>query len=113
MAFAAKRLRTSSAAPLGCALAALWAAPANASVDLFSANTLELSGDVRVTGTDGEKSWLDGGFGKLRSSGGGDDFRVRPQLGNVSLVWKPQFAWSIGAGVVGSLQGGERTEACP
>jgi hypothetical protein len=111
MAFAAKRLRTSSAAPLGCALAALWAAPANASVDLFSANTLELSGDVRVTATDGEKSWLDGGFGKLRSSGGGDDFRVRPQLGNVSLVWKPQFAWSIGAVVVGSLQGGERTEA--
>ena len=53
MAFAAKRLRTSSAVPLGCALAALWAAPANASVDLFSANTLELSGDVRVTATDG------------------------------------------------------------
>src|SRR5438270_6772036 len=60
---------------------------------------------------DGEKGWVDGGFGKLRSSGGGDDFRVRPQLGNVNLVWQPQFTWSLSAVIVGSLQGGKRTEA--
>ena len=50
---------------------------------------------MRLVAVDGEKSWVDGGFGKLRSSGGQDDLRVGPQLGNVSLVWKPQFTWSL------------------
>ena len=113
MAGVAKRLRIGSAIPLGCALAALWAAPASAESDLelFSPDTLELTGDVRLVAVDGEKSWVDGGFGKLRSGSDGDDFRVRPQLGNVNLVWQPQFTWSLSATVVGSLQGGERTEA--
>ncbi len=111
MARAAKRLLVRSAIPLGCALAALWPSPAQADsgLDLFSPSTLELSGDLRLVGVDGERSWIDGGFGKLRSGSDGD-FRVRPQLGNVSLVWKPQFSWSLGATIVGSLQGGERTE---
>ncbi|MFL6765812.1 MAG: hypothetical protein ACJ8FO_11510 [Sphingomicrobium sp.] len=65
---------------------------------------------MRLVAVDGEKSWVDGGFGKLRSGSDGD-FRVQPQLGNVSLVWKPQFSWSLGAIVVGSLQGGQRTQA--
>ena len=101
-----------SAIPLGCALAALWAAPAQRRSDLklFTPDTFELSGDVRLVAVDGEKSWVDGGFGKLRSGSDGD-LRVQPQLGNVSLVWKPQFTWSLGAIVVGSVQGGERTEA--
>ena len=34
-----------------------------------------------------------------------------PQLGNVSLVWRPQFSWSLSATVVGAVQGGERTQA--
>ena len=108
-----RRLRIGSAIPLGCALAVLWAAPANAQSDLqlFTPDTFELTGDVRIVAVDGEKSWVRGGFGKLRSSGGQDDLRVGPQLGNVSLVWKPQFTWSLSATVVGSLQGGERTEA--
>src|SRR4051812_25745919 len=107
-----KRLLQRSAAPAACALAALWAVPAAASdFDLFSANTLEANGDIRLVAIDGEKSWLDGGFGKLRSSGGGNDFRVRPQLGNFNLIWQPQFTWSLSATIVGSLQGGDRTEA--
>ena len=111
MANVANRLRRSSAVPLGCALAALWAAPATASdLDLFSADAVEVSGDLRLVGVDGPESWVDGGLGKLRSGSSGD-FRVRPQLGNVSLVWKPQFTWSLGATIVGSLQGGDRTEA--
>ena len=113
MAGVGKRLLSGSAAPVVCALAALWATPANAesSLKLFSSNTLELVGDVRLVAVDGEKSWVDGGFGKLRSSGGGDDFRVRPQLGNVNLIWQPQFTWSLSATIVGSLQGGDRIEA--
>ena len=113
MACVAKRLLCGSAAPVACALAALCAPSASAASDLklFAPDTLEITGDVRVTAVDGERSWLDGGFGKLRSSGGGDDFQVRPQLGNVNLIWQPQFTWSLSATIVGSLQGGERTEA--
>jgi|tagenome__1003787_1003787.scaffolds.fasta_scaffold20930096_1 hypothetical protein len=113
MAGVGKRLLQGSAAPVVCVAAALWASPASAesSFKLFSPDTVELVGDVRVVAVDGEESWVDGGFGKLRSSGGGDDFRVRPQLGNVNLIWQPQFTWSLSATIVGSLQGGDRTEA--
>ena len=112
MAGFGKRLRIGSAIPLGCALAALWAAPANAESDLklFTTDTLEVTGDLRLVAVDGEKSWVDGGFGKLRSGSDGD-LRVRPQLGNANLIWQPQFTWSLSATAVGSVQGGERTEA--
>ena len=75
-------------------------APASASdLKLFTADSIELTGDVRLVAVDGEKSWVDGGFGKLRSGSDGDrDFEVQPQLGNVSLVWKPQFTWSLRRG---------------
>jgi hypothetical protein len=108
----ARRLRISSAIPLGCALAALCAMPARAGGDLklFTPDNFELAGDVRLVAVDGQKSWVDGGFGKLRSGSDGD-FRVEPELGNVSLVWKPQLSWSVGAVIVGSVQGGERTDA--
>jgi hypothetical protein len=111
MACAARRLRTGSALPLGCALAALCSTPATASdLRLFTPDTLEVSGDVRLVAVNGEESWLDGGFGKLRSGSDGD-LRVTPQLGNANLIWQPQFTWSLSATVVGSLQGGERTQA--
>ncbi len=112
MGCVARRVRVLGAIPLGCALAALWAAPATAGPgsQIFTRDAFEISGDVRLVAVGGEKSWVDGGFGKLRSGSDGD-LRVQPQLGNVSLVWKPQFSWSLGAIVVGSLQGGQRTQA--
>jgi hypothetical protein len=113
MACVAKRLLPGSAARVACAFAALCASQAHAETDLklLTPDTLELNGDVRLVAVDGESSRVDGGFGKLRSSGDGSDFRVRPQLGNVNLIWQPQFTWSLSAVVVGSLQGGDRTEA--
>jgi hypothetical protein len=110
MGCVARRLRNRGAIPLGCALAALWGAPASAEARLFTADAFEIAGDVRLIAVDGEKSWVDRGFGKLRSGSDGE-FRMQPQLGTVSLVWKPQFSWSLGAVVAGSLQGGQRTEA--
>lgn len=111
MACAVRRLRNRSALPLGCVLFALCPAPAVASdLRLFTPDTLELSGDVRMVAVNGEESWLDGEFGKLRS-GSDHDLRIGPQLGNVDLVWQPQFTWSLSATIVGSLQGGERTQA--
>ena len=89
MACAVRRLRSGSALPLGCALAALCASPAAASdLRVFTPDTMEVSGDVRLVAVNGEKSWLDRGFGKLRSGSDGE-LRIRPELGNVDLVWKP------------------------
>ena len=98
--------------PLGCALAALWATSASADTGarIFTRDAFEVSGDVRLVAIDGERSWVDGGFGKLRSGSNGD-WQVRPELGNLSLVWKPQLTWSLGAVVVGEIQGGQRTDA--
>src|SRR5437868_12543293 len=90
MAGVGKRLRLGSAASVACALC-FCASPATASdLSLFAPGNLQLIGDVRLVALDGEKSWVDGGFGKLRSSGGGNDVRVRPQLGNVNLLWRSE-----------------------
>src|SRR4051812_31082992 len=99
MSRVARRLRIGSAIPLGCALAALWATPALAGsgFKLFTADTFELTGDLRFVAADGEKSWTRSGFGKLRSSGDNGDLRIGPQLGNVNLIWQPQFTWSLSA----------------
>ena len=111
MACVVRRLRFRSALPWGCALAALCASPAAASdLRLFTPDTLEVSADVRLVAVNGEESWLDGGFGKLRS-GSDHDWKFGPQLGNADLIWQPQFSWSLSATIVGSIQGGERTHA--
>jgi hypothetical protein len=111
MACAARRLLFRGALPFGCALAALWATSATASdLRLFTPDTLEIDGDVRLVAVNGEPGWLDRRFGKLRSGSDGG-LHVRPELGNAALVWQPQLAWSLSATVVGSLQGGERTQA--
>jgi hypothetical protein len=108
----AKRVFCNCAAPIACVVAALWTCPARAQSDvkIFTDDTVELIGDVRFVAADGQKSWLDGGFGKLRSGSDGNDFKVRPELGNVSLVWQPQFGWALSGTVVTSVQGGERTQ---
>ena len=113
MACVARRLLHGSAARVACAVVALWTSPALAESDfkLFTAETVELNGDLRLVAVDGEKSWLDGGFGRLRSGGAGDGVRFRPQLGNTNVIWQPQLGWALSGTVVGSLQGGERTEA--
>lgn len=110
MGLVARRVLFKSALPLGCALAALWPTAASGSdLRLFTADSFEGSGDVRLVGVDGEKGWLDGGFGKLRSGSAGE-WKLDPQLGNANLIWKPQFTWSLSAIIVGSLQGGADTQ---
>ena len=82
-------------------------------VELITAETVSLTANARLSLTDGEESWVDGGFGKLATSGDhGDDndFRILPQLGDVNLIWQPRFGWSLSGTVVAALQGGQRTE---
>jgi hypothetical protein len=78
-------------------------------VELISPETLALYGDVRAVAVDGEPSWTDGGFGKLRD-GGGDparrsDLRVKPHLGETGVVWQPRLGWSLSGTVVALVQG--------
>jgi hypothetical protein len=89
------------------------AAPALAEgTDLFSAETLSVTGTVSLAATDGEESWTDSGFGKLSTSGTKEgDRRARPLLSEANLIWQPRFGWSLSATIVGTFQGGERNEA--
>lgn len=81
-------------------------ARAQSGTDLFSAETLHASADLRVVGVDGEPSWLDGGYGKARF---GDDghFRVRPEAVEADLIWQPRFTWSLTGTVVAIAQHGQ------
>jgi hypothetical protein len=80
-------------------------------MDLLSPETLSVTGTVSVAATNGEESWIDGGFGKLSTSGTNDgDWRVRPLLSEANLIWQPRLSWSLSATVVGTFHGGERNE---
>ena len=84
-----------AACALVLALAA--AAPAWAQVDLFSRQTVSGLVDLRLAAADGERAWTDGGYGKGRYGGGGDDIVITPQLAEAALEWKPRFSWDLGA----------------
>lgn len=64
-----------------------------------------------MSAADGPKSWLRGGLGKIDTSGDGSDYRVEPRLGEANLVWTPQLGWAVSGVVVGTVNGGERTQA--
>ena len=94
---------------LPAALLASSSAASAEPIDLLSAETLSISGDLRLVAIDGEESWVDEGLGKL-SGGANGDWRGRPALGNADLVWRPTFGWDLSAVVVAHLQGGRKTE---
>ena len=78
-------------------LLALAALPAHAEADLFSRDTFSGLADIRLAASNGERSWTDGGYGKTRYSGGGDDWKLTPQLAEAALEWKPRLTWDLGA----------------
>src|SRR4026209_1633537 len=87
----------------GAAIAACWLLPtvAHAQDSPRLPYDFSATADVRVIGVNGEKSWLDGGFGKLRfGPGGGDDVRIRPEVVEGTLAWTPHLTWSLGAAIV-------------
>jgi len=80
--------------------------------DILSRETLMVTGAASLSLTDGEESWVDGGFGKLSTSGTGDgDVRLLPALNEANLIWQPRLGWNLTGTFVGTFQGGERTEA--
>ena len=60
--------------------------------------------DLRAAAADGERSWLDGGFGKLRFGGGDDAVRGRLALADAALAWRPRLTWDLSAVIDGEVQ---------
>jgi len=79
--------------------------------DILSAETLTAAADVRLVGVDGERSWVAGGFGKVRYGGYRpdvpSDFHIEPKFAEADLIWQPRFTWSLQGTVVALVQGGE------
>ncbi len=71
------------------------AAGAHAETQLFDRENIDGWIDVRAVTADGERGWLDGGFGKLRY---GDETGVA--LAQAAMVWKPRFADTVTGYVV-------------
>jgi hypothetical protein len=97
------------------ALGATQAAAADSGLDLYSPQTLMVSGDVRMVGVGGERSWVDDGFGKLRYGGKHDHeegpFRVLPRVGQADVVWQPRLGWAVSATVAATVQDKDGIEA--
>ena len=73
--------------------------------DIFSKNTITVLLDARLVAADGERSFVDGGLGKTRFSGGANgDLRVRPLPMEADLIWQPRFTNSLSATVSGAWQ---------
>jgi hypothetical protein len=96
------------------ALSSAAATPAHAdpgATDLFSAETLTATADLRLTAVDGEPSWLAGGFGKTRYGADDPGLSVRPRIAEADLIWQPRFTWSLSGTVVATAQeGADRLE---
>ena len=86
--------------PISCAstlvFVAAFAGQAHAGgADLFGLDTVQAWADARLVSSNGEKGWLDGGFGKLRY---GDETRL--DLAQVAVQWKPRFTDTLSANIV-------------
>ena len=104
------RAQTITAVALAGALALLGATPVSAQVDLLSRAVFSGQIDARLSVADGEKSWLDGGFGKTLYGSGGADSNgdtVRLRLAAADLVWRPQLAWDVTGYVDALVQPGQ------
>lgn len=61
--------------------------------------------DARAVAVNGEKSWVDGGFGKARFGSDGDwDFQ--PKVTEATVMWMPKFTTALSATIVGGYQDG-------
>ncbi|MDC7683598.1 hypothetical protein PQU92_09940 [Asticcacaulis sp. BYS171W] len=74
------------------ALLGLLATPAFADTSLFARENIKGWIDLRAVSANGEKSWLDGHYGKLRY---GDQSKL--SLGEATLIWTPRFTDTLSA----------------
>ena len=76
-----------------------------------SGKALTVVGDARVVVADGERSWIDGGFGKTRF---GPDvafpssrFRTDALPVEGAVIWSPRIDWRVGATIAVTAQNGQ------
>jgi hypothetical protein len=72
----------------------LAASQARADVDLVSPETVSALVDLRVAVADGERSWVDGGFGKTRFGGDGG-LEAHAAVAVAAVLWAPRFSWDL------------------
>jgi hypothetical protein len=73
--------------------------------DIFSKNTLSVLLDARLVVANGEKSFVNGGYGKTRFSGTRDgNYRAQFVPAEADLVWEPRFTKSLSANVSAAYQ---------
>ncbi|MBS0479161.1 MAG: hypothetical protein JSR79_07675 [Proteobacteria bacterium] len=84
-------------------------ARAQTAIELFTPETVAAAGDIRIIGVDGEKSWLDDGYGKTRfdTDSARRGFRIEPQAVEGDLIWTPRFSWAVSGTVVATAQQGQ------
>lgn len=76
-----------------------------ASVDLFAPETVSIVGDFRMVAADGERAWTDEGFGRTRFGGARDgDWKVRPLVADVDMIWQPRLSWDMTGTIVAAYQ---------
>ncbi len=77
---------------------------ASAEPDLISPQTFSGLLDLRGAVVGGERSWLDGGFGKLRFGGDDNGYRGDAAIADAALAWRPRLSWDLSAVVDGEVQ---------
>ncbi|MEO8114416.1 MAG: hypothetical protein ABI655_08550 [Phenylobacterium sp.] len=76
-----------------------------AQAQIFSSETLHGIADIRITAADGERGWLDGGFGKTAASGAGDGgWQVKGEFSQAALEWRPKFSFGLSGYVTAQYQ---------
>jgi hypothetical protein len=99
-----KLLRRLACVTAGLAAAAALAAPA-AAQDVFTREALRGFVELRAAGADGERSWTEGGFGKTAFSGDREgDARLKAQVSQAVIEWRPRFTFGLSAVVSGQYQ---------
>ncbi|WP_331505876.1 hypothetical protein [Phenylobacterium sp.] len=81
------------------ALAILGTADAARAQDgIFGRDTIHGLAEVRLAGAEGERSWIDGGFGKAAVPGGGEGgWRDSAGLSQAVVEWRPSFSFAVSA----------------
>ena len=73
--------------------------------DIFSKNTVSALLDARLVASNGERSFVNGGFGKTRFQGTADGgYRARFVPAEADLIWEPRFTKSLSANVSAAYQ---------
>ena len=96
----------SNTPPAALAPAANAAAPAPQSqTDILSRNTLSVLLDGRFVAASGERSFVDGGFGKTRFGGNAHGgYKARLIAAEADVIWMPRFTGSLSANVSAGWQ---------